>query len=847
MESTDYSHLLPVVTNTFGEDFLRGVNNSTFLGKASQTAYQSWFGEQYLQENSLYLILGTDSGLLIEYFLKQEMPRGTRLILVELPEVLAWLRDHKPGLLEPKEGITVVSDQEFIDKIEELDIKAYIYLDTFYLTRSFAVTDLFYGPYREMAHNILQFAESYHWHLTTSLSTRLFTINQLYNLADNRIHASSLTNAFTGKTAVLLAGGPSLEQAIPWLKTHQEQLLIIAVSRISKRLQQVGITPDIIFSIDPNPVNFNVSKEMFHFAEDALLISRHHLYPPLLNQWKGQHVYTGNLYPWHSPANLETEQRAGSTVTNVALEMAILMGCSTVYLAGVDLCFDSRGFTHAKGSQEFSAGPKIEGGETTILTNDGRTAETTFAYKTAAANLSSLALWGKKIRNTRIVNTNPGAARMEGIDHCPVERLTVTPEETISGKETRRIINEHIEAAVPYGEVEHCEAVTKELLRTQKVLEEIIRLSEKALLANERLFQGRTRNRKYIREMDAVEERLNGQRFTFLRDLVKSFGIKNFLAILKPDLTSADWQEKDIEEAGRQYYQAYKNSAEELHTLLDTCRARLRLRMEEHEPSPTLPVLLDGWEKAGTPGRTEIFLALNRPAVDKADQETRERFFSLAEEFARLIREGIALPEQQGKDTAWDQQRIRTVRVRLLDLFRNQERESLALVVTELARAENALTRPLLDLARGLLKELDGDYDGAKAMYQNLIESGDTLDPHLLEDALQRVCSIALEQRDQENAVLALQCLYDLSVSYGPQYARILALTGRINEALEIYAQYLGQMPDDIDAMLALGRLYRQLDFPDGVAMAVEHVLARSPDNPQALELKKFCDDRQNH
>jgi len=162
-------------------------------------------------------------------------------------------------------------------------------------------------------------------------------------------------------------------------------------------------------------------------------------------------------------------------------------------------------------------------------------------------------------------------------------------------------------------------------------------------------------------------------------------------------------------------------------------------------------------------------------------------------------------------------------------------------VVDELADNAQEIVQPLRFLGRGLLYELCGEPDKARQEYQQIIESGDQADSLLLEDALGRICSLSLDSGERESAVLALQCLYNLSLTYGPQYARILTLTGQTDEALEIYADYLGKVPDDIDTMLALGRLYRQLNFPDGVAMVVDHVLNRAPDNPQALELREFC------
>ena len=831
------STILPAIANEYGELFLQGVNRNTFMGKHSRTIYRSWFGDKYLEENALYIILGTDSGLLIDYFLAEEIPSGTRILFVEHPEIIAWLGENKPNLLGKRDQLQIVDSTEFTAGIETYNLENYIYLDTFFITRSFGVSDLFYEPYQEMSQNVLQAAENYHWSVKSALSTKPFTINQLWNLADDHIHVSVLDNAFSGQSAILLAGGPSLEMIIPWLKEHGDEVAILTVSRISRRLKEVGVTPDIIFSIDPNPINFNVSREMFHFADHALLVNLFHLYPQLLGQWKGRHVYSGDLFPWQTPLNRSLPQRSGSTVTNFALETAINMGFSTIYLAGVDLCYDTRGFTHAKGSIEHAAGPMLEGGETIIATNDGRVAQTTFAYKTAAGNLASLATWAREEKQARVINTNPGAAKMEGIEYAPVEQIELEP--VTHG--IQKTITDFLHQDTQAGRREHCHTVLTELNRAVKALQQIQDLSTKALMANKKLFKGRQRQHRYVQEMDRIEKELNSERFAFIRKMVKTYGLANFLSIIRAD-EHAQWSEKEIEESGRKYYQAYRKSAKELLKLIDQCEERIKARIEEEERQPDFALLFKTWQRDGMPGRALILEEHNPDACRAADKKKRKRLEEFKDEFTMLVEQGIQLAKTPlAHLSEWNQQKAKKVRARILDLFHQRDKETLQGVADELAVNSQDLVQPLSNLANGLLRELDGDPKGARDFYQKLIEQGEQIDPLLLEDALQHICSISLDQGEEESAILALQCLYDLSVTYGPQYAKILTLTGQADQALDVYADYLGKIPDDIDAMLALGNLYRQLNFSDGVAMVVEHVLKLAPDNPQALELRDFC------
>ncbi len=829
--------LPPVLTNKFGEKFLHGVNRSTFMGGHSHTVYRSWFGEEYLQENSLYIVLGTDSGLLVAYFLAQELPTGTSILFVELQEVIDWLQQAKPELFtEHNRSITIHAAPAFIADIERLQLENYVYLDKFFITRSFAATDMNYPPYRAMTQEVLQVAENYHWSVKTALSTRAFTVNQLFNLTENRTHVAVLNDSCKEMTAIILAGGPSLEHCIPWLRKHGNTIMILAVSRISRRLQQVGITPDIIFSIDPNPINFNVSKEMFAFADHALLVNGFHLYPKLLAQWSGRHVHAGNLFPWQSDHNRNIAEKSGSTVTNFALETAINMGFSTIYLAGVDLCYDQQGFSHARGSMEHDAGPVLEGGETTIMTNDGRMAETTFAYKTAAANLSALAAWGRVEKKTRVINTNPAAAKMEYIQYCSIEDLG--PPASFKAKKNPAAL---FPAETGKQRSAHYTRVLKEVQRARRSLRRMEKLAVQALLANKQLFATRGRKRPFIEQMDKIEKTLNSARFTFIRNLVKTYGISHFLTIIRPD-PDAEWSNKEIEESGRQYYKAYRKSARELRQLLEACERRIVARLEEEKQVPDFSTLITSWQKDNIPGRVLVMKKHHREVWTQVDDATQIHLATLEADFQRLVQEGLTLARTPlGHLSEWTPQRCRKIRTRMLDLYQQQNRAALAQIGEELAIHDQPLVHPLVHLAQGLLAELDGDVAGASAQYESIIQQGDDTDPRVLEDALHHVCTIALDNGQQDSAVLALQCLYALSMHYGPQYARILALTGRVDEALDVYADYLGQTPNDINAMLALGNLYRQLNFPDGVAMVVDHVLAQAPGNPEALQLQEFC------
>ena len=76
-------------TNIFNERYLYSINRDSFSKVSASAIFEAEFKTKIFDENTLYIILGTDSGLLPQYLQKQGIPAGTRYLFIELNEVLA--------------------------------------------------------------------------------------------------------------------------------------------------------------------------------------------------------------------------------------------------------------------------------------------------------------------------------------------------------------------------------------------------------------------------------------------------------------------------------------------------------------------------------------------------------------------------------------------------------------------------------------------------------------------------------------------------------------------------------------------------------------------------------------
>lgn len=154
-----------------------------------------------------------------------------------------------------------------------------------------------------------------------------------------------------GEEMVIVGGGPTLQQALPWLSEQQGKKRIVAVSTTLKPLMAAGIKPDFVVAIDPQE---NMIK---HFDGElpagVPLVYVPLVAPSVLNIWdKGPRYCAYMDMPWYR-AMSELMPRGilwvDGTVSHVAADLAVKMGATTLDLVGMDMSFP-QGMSHAPGA-----------------------------------------------------------------------------------------------------------------------------------------------------------------------------------------------------------------------------------------------------------------------------------------------------------------------------------------------------------------------------------------------------------------------------------------------------------------------------------------------------------------
>jgi len=815
----------PIKTNVFGEKFFYNLNRDSFGKISSQALFEAKFGNTLFQPNSLNIIIGTDSGLLPLYLQQKGLPNGSRYIFIEPESVLEQLINHQ--LLEELDpAIVCVTLDEWEESAKLFKIQDYFYINSVRSFNSLCAEDDNYNAYAELSWHITEMLAQGHWHYNVSLGNEAFTIRQLANLADNILPAKLLTNAFQGKTAVLLAGGPSLDEALPWVQKHRQQLIIFAVSRISRQLKNINLEPDFIFSVDPTELSFDISKEMLTFSDRPVFIYSYHTVPTLVSQWRGTGLYLGSQVPWKSTLNQANFDGVGPTVTNTALSVAHKFGFNRIILAGVDLCFTRDGYTHAAGSDEHIAGPRFNLTSLQTETNGDFMAPTSCDL---VAAINTLAIQAKAITVTgcQIINPSANAAKVDNVTYMPLADIQLDDNPV----DVAAIVAKQIAASShrSYNDP----ATIGELKRAQFQINAILRLAKDALTINESMYsaQGAIENYKDKRKLDKIEKKLNRDHRQYSK-LVKRFGIRNFIKITKP-FTDEDWSAEEAKKMGNAYYEAYRDGAIALLKLISDAVERTQSRQEETRDEPDFSQLFGQWRKDRSFGRAGLWRQ-NHPHAN-IPESVQTEFNELENLFTSILSNKNTGHMAQAKNHA----SFPMLKKRSGLLFKHQKTQELKDLLSGLHKHQDqTAAAPYVYLLNGYLAELQNDTETAITAYHNIIDSEDS---PLLQEALLRIASISINTNDVDNtnAYLSLQCLSQINPVYLPFYAEIVRLRGDAFAAIDVYNHYISQFPEDTLGQIKLATLYMENKIYDAAELMFDYILTKTPDSKAAIDLKK--------
>ncbi len=406
---------------------------------------QTFFQQQgHPLTDQIHLILGIGEGSLFEVAYHNS---PGRIILFEpdLVHLCDWLRQVDLSVILASPRVWIFSQEMPLIACIQSRLQHRGQLDVLLLPsqrqRLGALLDPLLARLEQMGEDIaLDYHSAAHFH---EQWLRQFFENLPYLPSASSVYA--LAGCLSGKPAIVISRGPSLDQALPALRALQQSAVLIAVGGAVRRLWEAGITPDFALFYDANGL-----KEQRHGIPDAIWansISVVHpcAQPGCFEAFEGlspASFFFLTQYNKHMAAWLERSWGealpllgGGGTVSVIALRQALLMGCSPIVLIGQDLSFpgqqvyaggislqtDALGQMALPRSDTLYAEPEAM---TTVLGQNGEPLPALHAFPSFIRQLEQIAAENAQAEQPiPLYNASIGGAVIEGFPCCPLSRF----------------------------------------------------------------------------------------------------------------------------------------------------------------------------------------------------------------------------------------------------------------------------------------------------------------------------------------------------------------------------------------------------------------------------------------
>lgn len=816
----------------FGEIAFSAVNGTAFDSSPSALVYhKTYTSDLFSKENQLYLIIGSDGGLILA-FLEQIAKQGQRFLVVEYPAMIEWIEEnisfnHELIELLPANGdLSIISSEKY---------QAYLYRNSISIQGSLCVVDHEQKDYTELWKTYHSNLNHYFFlNLTEIHGSSGFVNAQLINIADNQHSIHLLYQQFVGGVAMLLAGGPSLDDSIAWIKKNRNRVTLFAVGRIAARLIQEKITPDFICSVDPSEVSFDNSRQLLKLDKRVVFLHAYHVNPRLLSQWKGRSFYHGRRFPWFVNESDASKQlfAPGPTVTNTLLAFITHMGFEQIIFSGVDLCFKPNGQTHESGSIENKIGRHVHKSMQTLISNDGLEVPTSTDFYTAhqvlVAQVASILHHFPKVR---LVNPSGGAARVDGVEYLPLSQLKLTNWQCDVSAHVDKVLAKKAGSAKAFYEKTH-----KTLTVMRSKLQRTNTESARAIKLLDKLFASPEATLKYSKTLLITKQRIES---TLKNDLPLLFDYEPtaFHDAMLIDTTQEQTQDQMVD-AFRHYFTAVNGSSLSLIRLLDHAIGLVILRQLEMNSSRLSAELINGWITYGQPGRLYVWLTQHQRSFARLSASEKLLAQPMVKAFDLLF---------QDQPTEIEDKFRKSVYTNLLDQVElavkivNEENILLLQEILTLCEDRAATDDFYRDLGLFIWAYFNEIKQESSQSYQlwSMIST-----PGIKLLAMRRQMSVAMSDSNNERLLEAVQALCVLDRRYLPAYAGILKHLGCHDQAVEVLQTYLRHVPKDISANIQLVQLYFEILQPEQACERLKLMIDTWPGNPIVRNLLAQCSEK---
>lgn len=802
--------------NPFGDVFYTEINQLLFANESAESIYKRHYPDLFKPTEMVYVVVGTDSALFYRFVKQAHIPEHVKFVFIDFDEV--YEKTSLKSELSNSLGNTVnLVNKNFNLERLAIEYQTYFLRQKVRLIKSMAVVDSpVNGEYEQFWLDFKARFDTLSNRVYIAQNTQQFENARLYNAADNLIPIKQLGEPLAGLSAVILGGGPTLDESIDWIKENQEHLVIFSVARIAQRLYDEGITPDFFVSVDPHDVSFDNSKGIFAFEEQSILLHSYHVNPKLISQWTGLKAFGGSKYGWKNelPINIGSP---GPTVVNGAFHYAVEMGCQTVYLSGVDFCFP-KGQTHESSSQEAKLSAKLKLKDLiTIENNAGELAETKPTLLSTKNSFEQQVLHFKsKNPSLKVVSLGYQSAKMKNVSYSPTQALAF--ETTADVLQSIDFVKQQLTLSKP-SLITMLKQVKVELAEQIKRFKAVSEFSTEGLKSAPKLIDLKTQQpkQKTKNKLEKLRRKINNA----LRDdadMLMNYNFTHFLDNFKPDQHFSE----DAKSAAEQleiFFKSVERSSKQYLQLLMLANERTALREDEVKGLPPSN-LAPFWSKYNEPGRARFWLKYNGMADRAAESDCLDKMFKAFETEVASTETKLASKLKKS--------------IQSLSLLLDQAKQALKEgKVDKLADIEQVAHQLPLDtekeaiiqLIEAMRAEMSGNQEQALGQYVLIVE------PACRQIGLQCASNLAINLQRYQDAMVILEELCRFSYDYMLPYADLVDLLGQTAFAADIIRLYIAQKPEAYLANLKLANLLVKLGQLDQARLALEQVLVVDPDN----------------
>jgi hypothetical protein len=176
-----------------------------------------------------------------------------------------------------------------------------------------------------------------------------------------------LTGLFDGMPAVVLAGGPTLDDLMPILPAIAERAVLVSVNTPLAPCLAAGVRPDVVTVVDPQ---YWASRYLdWTDRYRGWIVAEPSTYPRVFRRRANRVFIASSLFPLgerlEEAVGAKGKLGAGGSVSTAAWDLARLMGARPIHAAGLDLSFPGLR-THCRGTF-FAEARRAAAGRTATL------------------------------------------------------------------------------------------------------------------------------------------------------------------------------------------------------------------------------------------------------------------------------------------------------------------------------------------------------------------------------------------------------------------------------------------------------------------------------------------------